>query len=160
MENQETTDTSLPYAELSDIENLTYFFEKYKFSVERGKPNQRLAEQLKTYIDIIQVRGVTYDIILDDILKNHNKYSNDELDSKLKEYYKSIPYDVDVFSPRLNEIIMNRFPEGVHWKRFKIPVGNITLPQPPKSRIDREPSWLETLTFGLYKTKSYHKRNE
>ena len=34
------------------------------------------------------------------------------------------------------------------------------LPPPPKDRVIKESSWLETLTFGLYKTKSYHKRNE
>jgi hypothetical protein len=31
-------------------------------------------------------------------------------------------------------------------------------PNPPKDRVLREPSWLETLTFGLYKTKKYIKR--
>ena len=30
--------------------------------------------------------------------------------------------------------------------------------KPPKDRVFREPSWLETLTFGLYKTKKYIKR--
>jgi hypothetical protein len=51
LDNKEV-DVSLPGCKLSDIENLTYFFEKYKISVERGKPNQRIAKQLKTYIDI------------------------------------------------------------------------------------------------------------
>lgn len=33
-------------------------------------------------------------------------------------------------------------------------------PKPPKDRVYKEPSWLETLTFGLYKTKKYYgKRN-
>ncbi len=52
-------EVSLPGAELSDIENLTYLFEKYKFTVERGKPNLRAAELLKKYIDIIQVKELT-----------------------------------------------------------------------------------------------------
>lgn len=52
-------EVSLPGAELSDIENLTYLFEKYKFTVERGKPNLRAANLLKTYIDIIQVKELT-----------------------------------------------------------------------------------------------------
>ena len=52
-------EVSLPGAELSDIENLTYLFEKYKFTVERGKPNLRLANLLKKYIDIIQVKELT-----------------------------------------------------------------------------------------------------
>jgi hypothetical protein len=47
------------YDELSDIQNLTYLFEKYKFTVERGKPNLRAAKLLKTYIDIIQVKEIT-----------------------------------------------------------------------------------------------------
>jgi len=49
-------EVSLPGSELSDIENLTYFFEKYKSTVERGKPNLRAANLLKTYIDTIQVK--------------------------------------------------------------------------------------------------------
>jgi hypothetical protein len=49
-------ETSLPGAELSDIENLTWFFEKYKSTIERGRPNLRAANLLKTYIDIIQVK--------------------------------------------------------------------------------------------------------
>jgi hypothetical protein len=52
-------EVSLPGAELSDIENLTYLFEKYKFTVERGKPNLRMANLLKKYIDIIQVKELT-----------------------------------------------------------------------------------------------------
>ena len=52
-------EVSLPGAELSDIENLTYLFEKYKFTVEHGKPNLRVANLLKKYIDIIQVKELT-----------------------------------------------------------------------------------------------------
>ena len=52
-------DISLPSAELSDIDNLKYFFEKYLFSVERGKPNQRMANILKTLIDVILVKNLT-----------------------------------------------------------------------------------------------------
>jgi hypothetical protein len=62
----------------------------------------------------------TYAVLLQDILDNHTKISNEELDIKLKEYYNSIPYDCDVFSPKLNEIVMSRFSEGTHWKRYKI----------------------------------------
>ena len=58
MDNKNVEGT-LPGAELSDIENLTYLFEKYKFTVERGKPNLRAAKLLKTYIDIIQVKEIT-----------------------------------------------------------------------------------------------------
>ena len=47
-------DVSLPGSELSDIDSLKYFFEKYLFSVERGKPNQNGATILKMWIDIIQ----------------------------------------------------------------------------------------------------------
>ena len=47
-------DVSLPDSELSDIDGLKYFFEKYLFSVERGKPNQNGATILKLWIDIIQ----------------------------------------------------------------------------------------------------------
>lgn len=52
-------DVSLPDAELSDVDNLNYFFDKYISSVERGKPNQRMANNLKTLIDIIQVKNLT-----------------------------------------------------------------------------------------------------
>ena len=51
-------DISLPGGEISDADNLRYFFEKYISSVERGKANQRMAEQLKTVIDIIQVKSL------------------------------------------------------------------------------------------------------
>jgi len=51
-------ETSLPGAELSDIENLTWFFEKYKSTLERGRPNLRAANLLKTYIDVIQAKEV------------------------------------------------------------------------------------------------------
>ena len=61
-----------------------------------------------------------YTDLLQDIYDTHKEISNDELDIKLKEYYKSIPYDCDVFSAKLNEIVMSRFPEETHWKRFKI----------------------------------------
>jgi len=47
-------DGSLPSSELSDVDSLKYFFEKYLFSVERGKPNQNGATILKLWIDIIQ----------------------------------------------------------------------------------------------------------
>jgi hypothetical protein len=46
--------TSLPGCELSDIDSLKYFFQKYLFSVENGKPSQNGAILLKTWIDIIQ----------------------------------------------------------------------------------------------------------
>jgi hypothetical protein len=49
-------DLSLPDQPLSELENLEYLYTMYKRTVERGKPNQRMAEQLKTYIDIIQVK--------------------------------------------------------------------------------------------------------
>lgn len=49
-------DLSLPDQSFSDLENLEYLYTIYKRTVERGKPNQRMAEQLKTYIDIIQVK--------------------------------------------------------------------------------------------------------
>ena len=64
-----------------------------------------------------------WEILLDDILNNHKKYSNEELDLKLKKYYKSIPINIDVFSPLLNEIVMSRFPDGTHWKRYKIKIS-------------------------------------
>ena len=52
-------DLSLPDQPLSELENLEYLYTMYKRTVERGKPNQRMAEQLKTYIDIIQVKTLT-----------------------------------------------------------------------------------------------------
>ena len=56
MFDNKDVDVSLPSVELSDIENLTYFFEKYKFTVERGSPNLRAADLLKAYIDVILVK--------------------------------------------------------------------------------------------------------
>ena len=50
------TDLSLPDQPLSDLENLEYFYTMYKRTVEKGRPNHRMAELLKTYIDIIQVK--------------------------------------------------------------------------------------------------------
>ena len=65
----------------------------------------------------------SYQSFLQDILDNHDKYSNEELDLKLKEYYNSIPFDIDVFSPNLNEIVKSRFPEGTHWKTYTIKIN-------------------------------------
>jgi hypothetical protein len=48
--------TDLPSQPLSDLEGLEYFYTMYKRTVERGKPNQRMAEQLKLYIDTIQIK--------------------------------------------------------------------------------------------------------
>ena len=48
---------SLPGAEISDIDSLKYFFQKYLFSVENGKPSQSNATILKTWIDIIQQKS-------------------------------------------------------------------------------------------------------
>jgi hypothetical protein len=52
-DNKEVT-ISLPGCEPSDIDSLKYFFQKYLFSVENGKPSQNGAILLKTWIDIIQ----------------------------------------------------------------------------------------------------------
>ena len=71
MNNEETTlpfqegyifdnkevNTSLPVCELSDIDSLKYFFQKYLFSVENEKPSQNGATILKMWIDIIQQRN-------------------------------------------------------------------------------------------------------
>jgi hypothetical protein len=64
-----------------------------------------------------------YTALLQDILDNHNKYSNEELDLKLKDYYKSIPFDISVFSYKLNKIVKSRFPEGTHWKSYTIKIN-------------------------------------
>ena len=56
MFDNKDVEVSLPGTELSDIENLTWFFEKYKSTVERGRPNLRAANLLKTYIDVIQIK--------------------------------------------------------------------------------------------------------
>lgn len=53
----------LPGCELSDIDSLQYFFDKYKSSLERGKPNQRAANNLKNYIDVIQVNNMEVKLI-------------------------------------------------------------------------------------------------
>lgn len=55
--DQEGTTGSLPDDKLSDVDSLKYFFDKYISSVERGKPNQKMANQLKTIIDIVQVKN-------------------------------------------------------------------------------------------------------
>jgi hypothetical protein len=48
---------SLPEGELSDIDSLKYFFQKYISSVENAKPSQSKATILKTWIDIIQQKS-------------------------------------------------------------------------------------------------------
>lgn len=58
MFDNKDVEVSLPGTELSDIENLKYFFEKYKLTLERGRPNLRAANLLKTYIDTIQIKAV------------------------------------------------------------------------------------------------------
>lgn len=53
----EVNSNSIPGSNLSDMDSLEYFFDKYKFSVKRGKPNQKMANNLKLYIDLIQVKN-------------------------------------------------------------------------------------------------------
>jgi hypothetical protein len=53
-ECRESNKETLPDVILSDVEALRYFFEKYLFTVENGKPSQRAANRLKEYIDIVQ----------------------------------------------------------------------------------------------------------
>lgn len=61
-----------------------------------------------------------YHILLQEIYDSRQSWSNDELDNKLKEYYNSIPPDLMVNSIKLNQIIMDRFPEGLHYRKFMI----------------------------------------
>jgi hypothetical protein len=56
MFDNKEVEVSLPNPELSDIENLNYFFKKYKSTVKSGRPNLRAAKLLQTYIDVIQVK--------------------------------------------------------------------------------------------------------
>ena len=58
--DKEYQDPLLPDQPLSDLENLEYLYTMYKRTVEKGKPNQRMAEQLKTYIDIIEVKTIKW----------------------------------------------------------------------------------------------------
>lgn len=55
--NEAGYNEALPGAELSDIDSLKYFFGKYLFSVENGKPNQNEATILKLCIDVIQSKN-------------------------------------------------------------------------------------------------------
>ena len=65
------------------------------------------------------------DEILTDILQNHSIMSDEDLNFKLKEFYESIPFDTDVYSPRLDEIIKARFPSpSEHHRIFYIPHSN------------------------------------
>jgi len=73
--NEKNSESSLPGAELSELENLVYFFEKYKFTVERGKPNLRAANNLKKYIDIIQIKNSLNEQHRQTILKTHSRHS-------------------------------------------------------------------------------------
>ena len=50
-------ETSLPGDEISDVDSLKYFFQKYISSVENAKPSQSKATILKTWIDIIQQKS-------------------------------------------------------------------------------------------------------
>jgi hypothetical protein len=56
-DNKEVS-TPLPGGELSDVDSLKYFFQKYLFSVEKGKPSQNGATILKLWIDIIQQQNL------------------------------------------------------------------------------------------------------
>lgn len=56
---------------LSDLEMLEYFFEKYKLSVKNLIPNQRIANQLKTIIDIIQTNKLCEDSKVLITVRNH-----------------------------------------------------------------------------------------
>ena len=56
MNNLDKQHETLPDQSLYELETLEYLYTMYKRTVEKGKPNQRMAEQLKTYIDVIQVK--------------------------------------------------------------------------------------------------------
>ena len=56
MNNIDKQHETLPDQPLYELENLEYLYTMYKRTVEKGKPNERMAEQLKTYIDVIQVK--------------------------------------------------------------------------------------------------------
>jgi hypothetical protein len=63
-----------------------------------------------------------YNEILTDILQNHSIISDEDLDLKLKEFYDSIPFGTDIYTPRLNQIIKARFPSpSEHHRIFHIP---------------------------------------
>lgn len=61
MNNIDKQHETLPDQPLYELENLEYLYTMYKRTVEKGKPNQRMAEQLKTYIDVIQVKTLIDD---------------------------------------------------------------------------------------------------
>ena len=59
--NDEVPDISELSSDISDDTNLEYFFSKYLASVKHGKPNIRLAKNLKAIIDIIQIKHMVED---------------------------------------------------------------------------------------------------
>ena len=66
------------------------------------------------------------------------------------------------YPEKVPEEIMNPIMEDVarqvaNWKKSK-KADKLTPPSPPKDRIFRESSWLETLTFGLFKLKKNDNR--
>jgi hypothetical protein len=55
----ESVDTLPGVNNLSTIDSLQYFFDKFLNSVEKGKPNVKAARHLKTYIDSIIIKDST-----------------------------------------------------------------------------------------------------
>jgi hypothetical protein len=48
---------------------------------------------------------------------------------------------------------VNKWENYGKWRHGKKRNELLNIPPPPKDRIFKESSWLETITFGLYKSK-------
>ena len=70
----------------------------------------------------------------------HGKKRKELLENNIFTYPEDVPAEI------MNPIMEDVARQVENWK-------NKQPPSPPKDRIFRESSWLETITFGLYKSK-------
>jgi len=100
------SEDSLPSDELDEVANLLYFFEMYKRTVEMGKPNIRAANNLRTIINLIQVK---HDATLMDEIRTMTHDMSDEPKLFFTEPVENnkVQSMIDKFIIKLKQIIKN-----------------------------------------------------
>jgi uncharacterized protein YlaN (UPF0358 family) len=92
-----------------------------------------------------------------------NKLTNEEIAAWDKEMIEECAKEGTPYKfPDMNAAFLSKHIDTtIIYNLIKIEMDNLDKPQPPsppKDKIHRESSWLETITFGLYKTKKYHRK--
>lgn len=80
----------------------------------------------------------------------HGKKRKELLEANIFTYPENVP--VEIVNPIMEDVAR----QVANWENAK--KADKLTPPPPKDRIFRESSWLETLTFGLFKLKKNDNR--